>query len=234
MTNANTTNTIHSIPWRREPLNALTTQQRDLLLPLSSTISLKKGQNAYNTGDRPDHIFYTLDGFLKSSIPSTADRLQITKISGPGDINGLRALLANQPHQTTLTALQAATLLAFPRRAFFPIIQQNPRLALLFAQSLAEELRQARLRETALTTKQTRGRLAYTLLYLIQKFGTNPATRQLNISLTRQELAQLSNMTTANAIRTLAAFNAENTVLIQKHDIIILDQQTLQKISQHE
>ncbi len=41
-------------------------------------------------------------------------------------------------------------------------------------------------------------------------------------------------MTTANAIRTLAAFNAENTILIQKHDIIILDQQTLQKTSQLE
>lgn len=229
-----TNNNTHAIPWRREPFNALTPQQRDALLSSSSTLSLKKGQNAYNTGDRPDYIFYTFDGFLKTTIPTTTDKQQITKITGTGEFNGLRALLANQHHQTTLTALQNATLLAIPRRTIFPIIQQNNRLVLFFAQSLAEELQQTRQQETALSTKQTRGRLAYTLLYLIQKFGTNPATRQLNITLTRQELAQLSNMTTANAIRTLAAFNNEKTVLIQKHDIIILDQQTLQKTSQLE
>ena len=47
----------------------------------------------------------------------------------------------------------------------------------------------------------------------------------------RADLADLSNMTTSNAIRTLSAFSSENILEVNGRKIKILDEDQLKKIS---
>lgn len=82
-----------------------------------------------------------------------------------------------------------------------------------------------------LTQKHLRGRLAEALLQLKESYGTEDNERTLAISLSREDLANLSNMTTSNAIRTLSGFAGDGLISIDGRKISILDEQQLRKIS---
>ena len=53
----------------------------------------------------------------------------------------------------------------------------------------------------------------------------------LHIYMAREDLANLSNMTTSNAIRTLSAFVNEKIIVVDGRKIKILDEGALKKIS---
>ena len=53
----------------------------------------------------------------------------------------------------------------------------------------------------------------------------------MNIKLSREDVANLSNMTTSNAIRTLSAFASEGLLEINGRKIRILDEERLRRIS---
>ncbi|MDD7099738.1 MAG: helix-turn-helix domain-containing protein, partial [Paraprevotella sp.] len=53
----------------------------------------------------------------------------------------------------------------------------------------------------------------------------------LRIKLSREDMANLSNMTTNNAIRTLSLFAKEKIIAINGRNISLLEEKELQKIS---
>ena len=53
----------------------------------------------------------------------------------------------------------------------------------------------------------------------------------MSIYLSREDMANLSNMTTSNAIRTLSMFAQEKLIAIDGRKIKIIDQQGLENIS---
>ena len=68
-------------------------------------------------------------------------------------------------------------------------------------------------------------------ILLYENYGYEPDSTTLNIYLSREDLANLSNMTTSNAIRTLTAFAAEHILVVDGRKITILDEDKLRRIS---
>ena len=67
---------------------------------------------------------------------------------------------------------------------------------------------------------------------LRDKYGLDEDGSTLSMYMSREDLANLSNMTTANAIRTLSQFQSEGLVSIDGRKIKLLDEEELGKISQ--
>jgi CRP-like cAMP-binding protein len=84
-----------------------------------------------------------------------------------------------------------------------------------------------------LTQKHIRGRLAEALIVLIENYGFEEDDSTLRIYMSREDLANLSNMTTSNAIRTLSAFVNERLITVDGRRIRVLDEPQLHKISRH-
>jgi len=82
-----------------------------------------------------------------------------------------------------------------------------------------------------LTQKHIRGRLAESLILLKRKYGYENDGSTLKIYLSREDIANLSNMTTSNAIRTLLTFANEKVIAIDGRKIKILDFNRLERIS---
>ena len=78
-------------------------------------------------------------------------------------------------------------------------------------------------------TARSYGREA--LLFLRDSYGLEEDGCTLSIYLSREDLANLSNMTTANAIRTLSAFASEKLLAVDGRKIKIMDFSKLEKIS---
>jgi CRP-like cAMP-binding protein len=73
--------------------------------------------------------------------------------------------------------------------------------------------------------------LAESLLFLKDTYGVEEDGCTLSIYLSREDLANLSNMTTSNAIRTLSLFAAEKLITIDGRKIKIIEEDRLRKIS---
>ena len=104
-------------------------------------------------------------------------------------------------------------------------------LAMFFIKQLSVDLGIADERTVNLTQKHIRGRLAESLLFLKESYGLEEDGSTLSIYLSREDLANLSNMTTSNAIRTLSQFATERLITIDGRKIKIIDEEKLKKIS---
>ena len=111
------------------------------------------------------------------------------------------------------------------------LIQENTDLAMFFIRQLSKDLGISDERTVSLTQKHIRGRLAESLLFLKDTYGLEEDGRTLSIYLSREDLANLSNMTTSNAIRTLSNFASEKLIAIDGRKIKLIDEEHLKKIS---
>jgi CRP-like cAMP-binding protein len=82
-----------------------------------------------------------------------------------------------------------------------------------------------------LTQKHIRGRLAETLLTLKQTYGMDEDGVTIAMYMAREDLANMSNMTTSNAIRTLSQFASEGIISLDGRKIKLLDESELTRIS---
>ena len=96
---------------------------------------------------------------------------------------------------------------------------------------MAKDLAFSEIQTVNLTQKHIRGRLAESLLLLKKNYGYEEDGKTLAMLLPREDLANMSNMTTSNAIRTLSQFAQEGILNIDGRHIKILDEKTLEKIS---
>ena len=115
--------------------------------------------------------------------------------------------------------------------AIMKLVKANAELALFFIRQLSIDLGISDERTVNLTQKHIRGRLAESLLFLKETYGLEEDESTLSIYLSREDLANLSNMTTSNAIRTLSNFATEKLITIDGRKIKIIDEEKLKKIS---
>lgn len=220
------------LPMRREPLCYLTEAERLRLSRACTVASVGRGVLIFGNGERADKLFLVLEGRVKMTAEGIGGRTAIVGMATAMDTIGHRAVLAGERHSTSAVAIDEAKLIVVPRAEALAVLRENPEMAAYAMKKLARELRASRQRGLALAQKQIRGRLADSLLTLRDKYGYCGDTRKININVTREELAQLSNMTTANAIRTLSAFAGEGLVGVSGRTITITDEQGLEKTSQ--
>ena len=114
------------------------------------------------------------------------------------------------------------------------LVNENNELAMFFIKQLSKDLGIADERTVNLTQKHIRGRLAESLIFLKDSYGLEEDEATLSIYLSREDLANLSNMTTSNAIRTLSAFVSEGLIEVNKRKITIINVSALNHISTHD
>lgn len=102
---------------------------------------------------------------------------------------------------------------------------------MFFIKELSRNLGGSDTKIVNLTQKHIRGRLAEALAVLRDNYGYEDDNSTLKIYLSREDLANLSNMTTSNAIRTLSCFVSEKIITVDGRRIKILNEPMLRKIS---
>lgn len=142
-----------------------------------------------------------------------------------------RAYFAQENFVTAAAAFEPCTICLVPMPVISELIKENTDLAMFFIKQLSIDLGISDERTVNLTQKHIRGRLAESLLFLKDTYGVEEDQCTLSIYLSREDLANLSNMTTSNAIRTLSNFATEKLIIIDGRKIKIIDEERLKKIS---
>ncbi|MBQ7570957.1 MAG: Crp/Fnr family transcriptional regulator [Bacteroidaceae bacterium] len=191
----------------------------------------KKNEIIYHEGDTPQHLLCLLRGKVKVFKDGVGGRAQTMRLYKPVEYFGYRAYITGENIHCTAAAFETSFIAKIPLDLLVSFIRSNNELAWFFIQSLAKLLGMSDERTVSLTQKHIRGRLAESLLYLRDSYGLEEDGCTLSIYLSREDLANLSNMTTSNAIRTLSAFAAEHLVAIDGKKIKLINEAELEKIS---
>jgi CRP-like cAMP-binding protein len=210
----------------------LTDDERQLLYDYVKVRRYQKNEVIYKEGDKPTYIYCPVKGKVKVFKEGVSGRQQIVRMVKPREFFGYRASFAGENYITEAGAFEESTILCIPIPVASKIITQNNAISIYFLQQLAFYLGHADENTVNLTQKHIRGRLAEALMRLKNSFGTTDDGCTLAITASREDLANLANMTTSNAIRTLSAFAQEGLVKTDGRRITILDEPQLQKISE--
>ncbi len=213
-----------------ELFSVLTEEQQSQLRKCMTMRHYKKDEIIYNEGETPRQLFCLLSGKVKV-YKDGIGRSQIVRIISPVEYFGYRAALAQEAFITAAAAFEPSFIVKFPLTHIEEFMQTNARLGCFLVQKLAAALGKSDERLVNLTQKHVRARVAESILYLKECYGTGDDGQTLSACLSRNDMASLSNMTTSNAIRTLSLFAAEGLISLERRKICILDETTLKKIS---
>ncbi len=207
-------------------------QKEKIIISKNHTIFFyKKGEIIYKEGDIPKGLIFLSKGKVKIFKEGIADREQIIRMAKPLGFIGYRALFAEQNYNASAIAIEDSTICIIQKDNLLKILKINSNFSLSFLKSMAIELGFSNSRTVTLTQKHIRGRLAESLLFLKDTYGFENDNKTIKVYLTREEIANLSNMTTSNAIRILSSFAEEKIISTNRRIIKILNLNKLEKIN---
>ncbi|MFZ9978276.1 MAG: Crp/Fnr family transcriptional regulator [Candidatus Kapaibacteriota bacterium] len=184
-------------------------------------VFVKDGDYIFQEGKYPSGIFCIHKGKIKLSRDGQEGREHIVRFAKEGDILGYKALITGGTYSASAVALDDCHICVIPRELFFETIQHNPKLAMKMMEILTNELNNAEERVMELAQKTVRERLAETLLILLETFGTEEDGETINVSLTREEIANIVGTATESVIRLLADFKKSELIELKGRKIAI-------------
>lgn len=211
--------------------NVLTQEEKRIVTDNFTIQQYKKNQIIYAESEAPENLWCVLKGKVKMYKSGIGDRIQILRMYRPVQYFGYRAYFANETYVSSASAFEQSTIGCIPMRIVDTLIRENNDLAMFFIHELSRNLGGSDTKIVNLTQKHIRGRLAESLLLLVDSYGLEDDDATLKIYMSREDLANLSNMTTSNAIRTLTAFASEKLIIVDGRRIKIINEPQLRKIS---
>ncbi len=210
----------------------LNQREKELLTKHRICTNYKKGEIIFREGDRPSGLICLCEGKVKVFKEGVGGREQIIRMAKPIGFIGYRAMFAGDNYISSALAIEDCEICMIEKEILIKLIKSNSDLALEFINTFAIELGFSNNRTVTLTQKHIRGRLAESLLFLKDTFGYEEDKATIKVYLSREDLANLSNMTTSNAIRTLSSFATEKVLAIDGRRLKILNLKELSKISE--
>lgn len=213
--------------------DVLTSEERKLFASSLRVDRYKKNEYIYHEGDLPENLLCLHTGRVKIFRDGVGGRFLINRVLRPVQYFGYRASMAGEPYVTAAAAFEESTIISVPMKVVYEVMKENNALCRFFMRELATDLGLADKRMVSITQKHVRGRLAEALLSLLDIYGYDTDGQTLDLHISREDLANLSNMTTSNAIRTLSIFVEEGILEVRGRFIKFLDVKALQRISEN-
>ncbi|MBN2519882.1 MAG: Crp/Fnr family transcriptional regulator [Bacteroidales bacterium] len=191
---------------------------------------IKKGYPIFKQDETPKGLIYLQSGSAKVYKYKSGKREQIVRFAGHSSFVGYKALFAEIKHTTTATAIEDSEIVIIDKDFLFQLMDKNSKFSRYIIKALSNELSYNYERLINLTQKHLRGRMAETIVLLSEIYGFMDDDKTIDITITRENLGFFSNMTTANAIRTIKSFEKEGLINSSNHHIQILKLEQIKKI----
>lgn len=188
----------------------------------------KKGSIIYHEGNRMNGFYCVNSGILKLYKTGVEGKEQIIRFGKRGDIIGYRSILSDELACTTAKVIEDAVLCFIPTDLLMSILKNNADFSLEILQLACRELGESNSFMAEIAQKTVRERLAEVLLILMNNFELDN-NKVLQISLTREEIANLIGTATESVIRLLSEFKDDKLIELQGRKIRILDVNGLKK-----
>ena len=171
----------------------------------------KKGQVIFFEGNYPGGLFCIREGKVKVFKIGSTGKEQIIRFAKNGDALGYRALLVGETYSASASALEDSHICFISRDIVFELFKTNHNFSFNLLKLLSRDLEDVENKMVKLAQKPVRDRLAEALLILKETYGTDKQG-YINISLSREDFANIVGTATETVIRLLAELKKENLI----------------------
>jgi CRP-like cAMP-binding protein len=189
----------------------------------------KKGDYIFREGEPIYGIYFIQQGGVKVVTTSLHGREQIVRLAKEGQILGHRGL-GRTKYYFNSVAIKDSLICFVENELFYEACMNCPEFAYNLIFFYASELRRAELRVKYQAQMNIREKVAMAFIYCYEVFGMNRETKMLNISLSRQDIADLAGTTAEQVTRQLSDFDSEKLIARKKREIIFLNIKGLENI----
>lgn len=190
-----------------------------------------RGQTIFNEGNQPMGLFCISTGKVKLSQAGFEGKEQIIRLAKDSDILGYRALISGEAYSATATVIEDSKICLIPKDVFYELLQHNSKLTSGIMKLLADELKDAEDKITNIAQKPVLERLAETLLMLKEYYGVEDNDNSLNITITREEIANIVGTATETVIRLMSDLRKEGMIKLDGKRIKIVKSDALLKLA---
>jgi CRP/FNR family transcriptional regulator, polysaccharide utilization system transcription regulator len=211
-------------------LKTLEHQELDFLVEGKQQIRYKPGETIIKQNTSSTYVVCIREGLAKVYVEGIKGKNLIVKVISNLDFVTGGDLFNGNVQNFTISAVTPVTCCLINATKLSQLFSENNRFAVELLRHHTKQNNALLDKLVVLTQKYMPGRVADTLLYLKNDvFKANPFT----VPLTRQDLADMSNMTKESLVRILQQFKSSELIKTQGSLIEILDESSLQEISRN-
>jgi CRP/FNR family transcriptional regulator len=192
--------------------------------------SFDKGATVFSDGDPADFLYTILNGRVKVVKLLPTGKEVILEIFGAGDPVGAVVAYEGRPYPASAVALEPASLLLVRRAPFFALLETHPALARGFMLGLTQRIVELTRRIPEVAGGRVETRFAHLFLKLADKMGRPGAEGiEIPMTLSRQDLADLTGTTMETSIRIMSRWSKERLVRTDRNGFVVLDRVALER-----
>lgn len=206
----------------------LTENELDFLVEKKQQIRYNVKETIIKQNTSSTFVICMKEGLAKVFIEGEKGKNLIVKIIGKGDFISGGGLFNGNVQHFTISAITPVTCCLIDAGKLTNLFSENNKFAVELLRNHTKQSNYLLSKMVSLTQKYMPGRVAETLLYLKNEIYKYP---KFTVDLSRQELAEMSNMTKESLVRILQQFKESNLIKTQGGEIEILDEVSLNHIS---
>jgi CRP-like cAMP-binding protein len=199
---------------------------------MSTPRTVEEDSYFFHEGDPATHLYVLADGRVKMS-QVTVDGQQVAlRMIAPGMMFGGAAILnPDHGYPASAQALEDSTALAWEGEAFRKLAGQDPALSLNMMDLMRAYVEEMQSRFRELATERVEQRVARALLRLAAQGGKKSAPGEIELSLSRQDLAEMTGTTLYTVSRILSEWERQGLIHSGRESIAIRQPHGLVRIA---
>lgn len=208
----------------------LSNEALDKIAQIAIERDYRKNMILFMEGEKGEAFYYINKGKVKISKASQDGRELIINILGEGDVFAEVTLFSKNPYPATAEVIEDSQIGIIRNEELEKLISNNADIALQLIKLLNSKLMSAQRKIKNLGLNDTFIRTIQELIKLGQKYG-NTVTQgiELDLNLSRQQLAGLVGTSRETISRTLSQLKKEKVINIEGKSIIITNLEKLKE-----
>ncbi|HRY32396.1 MAG TPA: Crp/Fnr family transcriptional regulator [Bacteroidales bacterium] len=195
--------------------------------PMSFHASFRKHERICRQSCGVSHAIYLVEGIAKLYIEGINDHNIILYLMKPPAYIGLLSFFQAPVYSYSVTALEDSRVCMIELDFLRQLYLENHALLLSLNEAFGKSVALIMNKLISLNQKNTRGRVAESLLYLADFYSSD----RYRMPVTRKELGEMSAISEETTVRLLTEFRKEHIIEIEGRDVQIMDKKLLRKIS---
>jgi len=190
----------------------------------------KKGHIIFYEGRISTGVYCLEHGRAKIYRVGMDGKEQILRLATSGSLLGIRALLEDERYSASASTLEDSVICFINKSFFFHLMKKYPKMNAEIVSYLCKMLKEAEDKIISIAQKPVRERLAESLLILNRVFKPNGKSEiKHNISLPREDLANIVGTATETVIRLLHDFKEEKLIEVDGRSITLTNMEELKR-----
>lgn len=202
---------------------------KEVVAAKKKTVHFKKGELIFKEGDQVNGIYFLYSGAVKVHKQWVGQKELIIRFTREGDILGHRGLAGGELYPVSATALIESKACFIPNNFLETTLRADHGFTYRLMQFYSYELQKAEIRMRNLALMEVKGRIAETLLELMEVFGINK-DKHITVPITRQDIAAYSGTTYETVFKFLKTLTADKTISASGKSIRIHNEKKLRMI----